>query len=607
MSQATPRRVRLLPDSLINKIAAGEVVERPASVVKELIENAVDAGASRIVVSVRGGGRGLIRMRDDGSGMGREDALAALQRHATSKLHVDEDLFAIETFGFRGEALASIAEVSRFELRTGEVGDDAGTRVVVDGGVIETIEEAANPGGTEITVRRLFANTPARLKFLKSERTEMSHTQEWVVRVALAHPEIAVRFEAEDRTVLDLPAEDSLLPRAAGVLGKAVAREMVPFSAAQEGGGLSVEGLISLPTLTRSSAAGLYLFVNGRFVKDRAMTGAVLQAWRDLLPRGRYPIAVLFLDLPADRVDVNVHPQKLEVRFRDGQGVWRFLSGALASKLRSLGGVLPPPDTQTSFLPASARRGLVPRQVRMPDLGSSGRPVRQWSAEQAAAVLDRAVLPGRAVPPPVPAPGSPPRGDTPPTPEREDTPRAIGLLDARYLLASDQGSLLLVDAPAARRLLLFRRLLRVDEEPMSTRRLLVPGLLDLEPADVRAIEKRADLLLPFGLEVSAFGPDVLAVHALAPQLDGTRAIELLTRVREALRDGPPSGVARTRELARVISGFAHPGSEAPSRADQQRLIDELAQDPAPVPADLATTTVRLDSDALQRLFKRARR
>jgi DNA mismatch repair protein MutL len=600
------RRVHLLPDSLINKIAAGEVVERPASVVKELVENAIDAGATRVVVAVRGGGRGLIRVRDDGSGMSRDDALASLQRHATSKLAVDADLFNIATFGFRGEALPSIAEVSRFELRTGEAGAVAGTRVVVDGGVIESIEDAANPGGTEITVRRLFANIPARLKFLKSERTETGHTQEWVTRMALAHPEVAVRFEAEDRTVFDLPAEDTLLPRVEALLGKSVARDLRPFAARDGDGGLSVEGLVSLPTLSRSSAAGLYLFVNGRFVKDRAMTGAVLQAWRDLLPRGRYPVAVLFLDLPPDRVDVNVHPQKLEVRFRDGQGVWRFLSGALARALRQLGGVLPATAEQTSFLPPAARGGLRPVRSRMPDLGSSARPVRPWSPEQASAVMDRARLPSRAR-----VVGS--EGAAPPDAAPEDAAAGagaslavVGALGPRFLLCADGDGLVVVDAPAARRFLLFRRLLRAATDPLVPRRLLVPGLLDLEPAEVRRLEDRADALLPLGIEVSAFGPDVLAIHALAPELDGERATELLTRVREALRDGPPSGDALRRELARVVSAFAHPGPSTAGRGDAQRLVDRLAAAQGPCPPDLPAPRVDISAAELDRWFKRGR-
>lgn len=593
------RRVRLLPDSLINKIAAGEVVERPASVIKELLENAADAEASRLVVSVTDGGRGLIRVRDDGLGMSREDALAALQRHATSKLRDDADLFNIATFGFRGEALPSIAEVSRFELQTGEPGASAGTRVVVDGGVIETIEDAANPGGTEITVRRLFSSTPARLKFLKSDKTENRHITEWVTRVALAHPEIAVRLEVDGRTSFDLPAESELRPRVRALLGKAVASELRPFSAAQPG--LTVEGLISAPTLTRSSAAGLYLFVNGRFVKDRAMTGAVLQAWRDLLPRGRYPVAVLFLDLPPDRVDVNVHPQKLEVRFRDGQGVWRFLSGALARALREMGGALTPPAVQTSFLPPSARGGLRPSST-MPAIGN--RPVRPWSAEQAAAVLDRARLPGSA--PSIPTP--PPRPTPPPELSADPSSglRVVGRLDPGRLVLGDAGGLVLLDVLAARRLVLYHRLLGALDEPLPTRRLLVPALLDLDPPQARALDRNADAVAPFGLEVGAFGPDTVALHGLAPELDASRGDALLRAVRDALRDGPPKGAARTRELARVISAFAHPGPDHPGSAEVLALIERVDALISDLPADLTRPVVRLTADEVDRWFARGR-
>jgi len=596
MTAEPTRRVRLLPDSLINKIAAGEVVERPASVIKELLENAADAEAARLVVSVTDGGRGMIRVRDDGVGMGRDDALAALQRHATSKLRDDADLFNIATFGFRGEALPSIAEVSRFELITGEPGAQVGTRVVVDGGVIETIEDAANPGGTEITVRRLFANTPARLKFLKSDKTENRHITEWVTRVALAHPEIAVRLEVDGRTAFDLPAETELRPRVRALLGKAVASELHPFSASQPG--LTVEGLISAPTLTRSNAAGLYLFVNGRFVKDRAMTGAVLQAWRELLPRGRYPVAVLFLDLPPDRVDVNVHPQKLEVRFRDGQAVWRFLSGALARTLRERGGVLPTPSVQTSFLPPAARGGLRPT---MPAVGN--RPVRPWSPEQAAAVLDRARLPGSGPSIPTPPPSPP---IVLPEDEAPVGPRLVGRLDAARLVLSDDGALIVLDVGAARRLVLFHRLLRAPDEPLATRRLLVPSLLDLDPPQARALDRNADAVAPFGMEVGAFGPDTVALHGLAPELDSRRGEELLRAVRDALRDGPPKGAARTRELARVISAFAHPGTDRPAAADVVRLLDALGPHLPDRPADLPRPLVRLTTEEVDRWFARGR-
>ncbi len=582
------RRVRVLPDSLINKIAAGEVIERPASVVKELVENAVDAGATRVVVAVRGGGRGLIRVRDDGSGMSRADAVAALERHATSKIRTDDDLFAISSFGFRGEAIPSIAEVSTFELRTGEPGAESGTRIAVDQGVIEAIEDAANPGGTEVTVRRLFVSTPVRLKFLKAERTEMGHVTDWMTRIALAHPEIGFRLESEDRTVLDVPATDALLPRAEALLGKATAKHLRTVEV--ESDGLRLEGLMSLPTLSRSSTAGLYLFVNGRFVKDRAMTGAALSAWRELLPRGRYPIAVLFLDLPPDHVDVNVHPQKLEVRFRDGRAVWRFVTGSLSRRLTSLGGVLATPEAQPALFDPPRRyqqdlariaAGAPGKTDRLP----GSRPVRQWSPEQAAAVLDRAV----------PRPSLPAADRPAPRPVATGL-EPIGYLSEAVLLCRSGADLLIVDLRDARRRLLEARL-RTGADALPTRRLLVPGLLELAAPEVRALEAAAPRLAALGVEIGAFGAGTIAVHALAPEYDSSRAAELLTAVRDALLAG------HAGRLPVVLAGFASPGPDRASDQELGALLGAL-EGLGPPPKGVAAGVVRVDRDTLRRWLDR---
>ena len=578
------RRVRVLPDSLINKIAAGEVVERPASVVKELVENAVDAGAGRIVVSVRGGGRGLIRVRDDGHGMAREDAIAALERHATSKIATDDDLFAIDTFGFRGEAIPSIAEISSFELRTGEPGAAVGTRIAVEQGVISAIEDAANPGGTEITVRRLFVSTPVRLKFLKSERTEMGHVTDWMTRVALAHPEVGFRLESEDRAVLDVPATGALLPRVVALLGKAVADDLRTVEA--DGEGMRLEGLVSLPRLTRSNTAGLHLFVNGRYVRDRAMTGAVLAAWRDLVPRGRYPVTVLFLDLPPDRVDVNVHPQKLEVRFRDGRSVWRFVTGSLARRLSELGGVLEPAtDAQAPLFERSRpfqqdlRRVAAGAPSAVP--GPGDRPVRQWSAAQAAAVLDRAV----------PRPALPAADREAPAPASALVP--VGPLGDTLWLCRIGEDLVVVDLVAARRRLLHALL--AGGGPVPTRRLLVPGLLDVTAASGRALEALAAPLAVLGVEVAAFGSGTIALHALGAVYDSSRAGELLGALARAAA-GPV-------DLPRLLCTFAAPGSERPGPSELARLLADLHAAPEP-PHGIAHGVVRVDRATLQRWIDR---
>ncbi|MEE2829951.1 MAG: DNA mismatch repair endonuclease MutL, partial [Myxococcota bacterium] len=348
-------RVQLLSDALINKIAAGEVIERPASVVKELLENSVDAGATRVEIRVEDGGRSLISVLDDGLGMSRTDALMSLERHATSKLRNEGDLFRIDSLGFRGEALPSIAEVSRFELLTGTDGSEVGTRLVLDGGVWGEIEDAPNPGGTEIRVRRLFFNTPVRLKFLKTPRTEMHHVLDTVQRVALSRPNIALRLVSDGRAVIDVARDDTLLDRVRRVLGKAVSRGLHPITGARDN--LRLEGLVSGPALHRSSRSSLFFFVNGRFVRDRTVVGALLAAYRDILPRGRYPVAVLFLDLPPEDVDVNVHPTKVEVRFRDSSEVWRFIGGTLSDFLE---GLVDGPEVQGE-LPGTAAAEAVSR------------------------------------------------------------------------------------------------------------------------------------------------------------------------------------------------------------------------------------------------------
>ena len=384
-------RVRILPDSLINKIAAGEVVERPASVVKELVENAVDAGAEAIRVDVRGGGKSLISVRDDGLGMGRDDALLAIERHATSKIRHPDDLFAIHTLGFRGEALPSIAQVSRMEIKTARRGDERGTHLIIHGGVLKAVKDAPPVPGTEIQVRRLFFNTPVRLRFMKGERTEQGHVTEAVVRAALARPDIRFELWKGDNPTIRAEATGDLERRVTDLLGRSVGEGMLPID--EVDGDLSLRGLASTPGLTRSSRNGLYLFVNGRPVRDRLLLGAVLSAYRGLLPRGRFPVLVLFLELAVGDVDHNVHPTKSEVRFVRSQRIYGFVSTSLAAALRSGGagaagggappggGAAPIPERrprQNPRTPLQPRAPVGVHRGRRPP-PSTSRPAGAWS------------------------------------------------------------------------------------------------------------------------------------------------------------------------------------------------------------------------------------
>lgn len=506
-------RIAVLPDSLINKIAAGEVIERPGSVIKELVENSLDAGAGRIDVYVEGGGRALLRVVDDGCGMGRDDARTCLERHATSKIRSDADLFAIDTLGFRGEAIPSIAEVSRFEVITGERGADAGTRIVVDGGVWERIEDAPNPGGTDIAVRRLFFNTPVRLKFLKAPRTELGHISAVVLRMALAHPEVAFRLEVDGKGVLDLPRADSLRERVRKALGKRTAEGMEALQA--EDGPIRLEGLVGVPSLHRSGNGGLYLYVNGRAVKDRTLVGAVLAAYRGLLPPGRYPVVVLFLDLPPEDVDVNVHPTKVDVRFQRNREVFRFLGAALTDVLARADA-----GPAASLFPTSRGRQLT--------LGAA-RPVPTQPAEDLGAL------------------------------------RAIGHYAGRWLLAQGGDRLVVVDAVAAHERVLYERLLA--DAPVGTRRLLVPELLELEEAQVERLDSARDLLSGLGLEIASFGGDTLALHA------GPRGAHP-QRCRGALV-ALPARFDRTTAAAHFASWLALDPEEPLTDAEQRLLLSAL--------------------------------
>ena len=371
------RRIRRLAPTLIDQIAAGEVVERPASVVKELVENALDAGAGRVRVELREGGAAWIAVSDDGCGMRPEEARLALERHATSKLAGPDDLRRIDTFGFRGEALPAIASVSRLRLRSRPPADAEAWEIQVESGDVQGERAAAGPPGTRVEVADLFAAVPARRKFLKSAATEWGHAVDWLARIALALPEVRFDVQREGREAIAWPAVDDPLERIAAVLSEEQAASLVPVGRSERP--LEIRGYASRPDHHRTSATGLHLFVNGRPVRDRLLRHAVLEAYRDWLPRGRFPTALLFVDVPLDAVDVNVHPAKWEVRFADPRALHRLVSHALSDAIgtrRWLAGggeVAPTPERVRPRAGVSrARRLALPKGA--PATGSSRAP-----------------------------------------------------------------------------------------------------------------------------------------------------------------------------------------------------------------------------------------
>ncbi len=516
--------IQVLPSGLVNQIAAGEVVERPASVVKELVENALDAGARNVSVDLEEGGLSLVRVADDGAGMDREDALLSLERHATSKLRDAEGLAAIGTMGFRGEALPAIASVSRFRLETSAGEDGAGVRIEVEGGNLLGAEDAARPRGTTIEVRDLFFNTPARRKFMRAASTETAHASETVIRLALARPDVGFTLRSGGRVAFGARAGAGLADRAAQALGREAHRHLLPVDARR--GEVRVHGLLCSPDHSEATGRSLYLFVNGRWVRDRGAAHAVLRGYAGTLPGGRHPAGILFVELPLSRVDVNVHPQKHEVRFAEPREVYDAVFHAVASTLRTA-----PWLGRTA--PASAPEGSV------------AEPPAGIAAEETAELLSwaRAARPpegsGAALALPAPGPFESGRlGLSLPAPEGE-VPRPAGYFASlryvgqharTYLLCeAPGGALVVVDQHASHERLLFHRLREAHRtRALPVQPFLVPRVVTLQPALARTLEGALAELARLGMEVEPFGGDAFAVKGAPAALGGVDLEALLS-------------------------------------------------------------------------------
>jgi DNA mismatch repair protein MutL len=584
-------RIRLLPDALIDQIAAGEVVERPASVVKELVENALDAGAARVRIEVRDGGAALVAVTDDGCGMSAEDARLALERHATSKILSGEDLVRIGTFGFRGEALPAIASVSRLRLRTRARGAAEGFEVRIDGGKLIDARAAGGPEGTRIEVADLFANVPARRKFLKSAATEWSHVAEWLARAALALPGVHFDVQRDDRPALSWPAVRDPLERVAAVLSEREAESLVPARAVE--GALRIDGFVSRPDAQRSNAAGLHLFVNRRPVRDRLLRHALLDAYRDVLPRGRFPTALLFLEVPPEAVDVNVHPAKWEVRFADPASVHRLVARAVRAALEERRWIAP------GAAPATGPPASRPHFVAEPRAGSDwifagadgGR-----SGEGATASL-------------FPAPG----GTNAPALRFGDL-RLLGQVLATYLVAETSDGLVLIDQHAAHERVLYEGLRASWREGGVARQpLLITETVELAPARVARIAAAAEPLLRLGFEVDAFGEGAVAVRAIPALLSGHDPVSLLRDIADSLDTDPGGDAGALRHSEAADTLFASLACHAARRAgerlesrEQQALLAALDTIPfAPTCPHGRPVAVPIARGELERRFGRA--
>ena len=556
--------IRVLPETTVNRIAAGEVVERPASAVKELVENAIDAGASRIDVALAAGGRSLIAVTDDGCGMTADELALAVERHATSKLPGD-DLLDIDTLGFRGEALPSIASVSRMKIISRARGADSAFELTVEGGRKGAVRPAALAAGTRIEVRDLFYATPARLKFLKTERTEINHAVDAVRRLAMAHPEIAFTVADEDRTRLDLHAAqgdllDARLSRLAAIMGREFAENALAVEAERDG--VRLTGYAGLPTLNKGFARSQYMFVNGRPVRDALFAGAVRGAYQDLLARDRHPMVALFVEAPHHAIDVNVHPMKTEVRFRDAGLVRGLIVGALKHALAGAG-------HRASTTVSGAALGA----MRSGSGASAGgyhapRPTAGGLAEAAAFY---APLPGTD------APSAPPAT----SPETEDAGESHPLGAARaqlhgtYIVAQTGDGIVIVDQHAAHERLVYERMKEaLGNGGVRRQGLLIPEVVELDEAACGRLLARADELAELGLVLDAFGAGAVVVREV-PALLGTSDVKSLVRdlADEIAELG--EGLSLKERLEEVCSTMACHGSVRAGRRLNPQEMDAL--------------------------------
>ncbi|HMJ06037.1 MAG TPA: DNA mismatch repair endonuclease MutL [Chthoniobacterales bacterium] len=589
-------RIQLLPDILASQVAAGEVVERPASVVKELVENSIDAGAATIEVSLRRGGIALVRVVDDGCGMDRDDALLSLERHATSKIRTAADLAAISTLGFRGEALPSIASVSRFRLTTREADAVAGTEIIVAGGRIETVRDGGEAPGTQIEVRSLFYNLPARRKFLRSENTESRHVEHQLHLQAIGHPEIGFAFVRDERVAFQLPATTSLRDRIRDLHGKELVEQLLEVGAARAGarmqagvGSVHLAGLIGRAGLSRQTRAQQIVFVNGRAIESPVLTAALREGYHTALMKGQFPVTFLFLTLDPAAVDVNVHPAKREVRFRDPSAVREAIVAAVRATLESgrqdwqerfqapaaaaaAGGeganqfpeleppVVPPQISSREFLPASIG-GQDLATLQAPHFGSNA---------PSSARGDESLAPWDEQPRQIER-----------APRRASEFQIIGVLNKLYVLMENASGLVLVDQHAAHERILFEELRRrMEEKGVPSQRLLLPLTFDLAPRDAEWVERNLATLQKMGIGIEPFGAQTFKIDSLPTFLSAPDPVGFMRGVIDGLRSVSSSSSAlRLGEdmIAKTVCRHAVKANDPLRYLEVERLIRDLLE------------------------------
>lgn len=594
--------IRILPQDTANRIAAGEVVERPASVVKELVENSIDAGANRINVSVQNGGRRLVQVTDDGRGMDRDDALLCLEAHATSKIHETFDIDRISTLGFRGEALPSIAAVSQFQLQTRRPEDVSGTEIVVNGGEIQDVRDCGCASGTNIRVRNLFFNLPARRKFLRTPQTEDGHVQEAVLMQALAHPGIAFELHLNGQRVLQVADQLELGARVAMLLGRDLYEGMLPVEYSE--GALRITGLVARPGVTRTRRRDQRAFVNGRPAEARSIFAGLREAYQSLVVKGRYPPVVLYIEVPADLVDVNVHPTKREVRFRDGNLIAGAVAAAVRRSLRGMGRGMAAPVIQTGVPRSEAASLAADGESVQPDIDALGRLVRRQRELTGLAQPQPGTLRARSGPPGSEAAGAFSQSPMSTATDGEDRQslertgesvpktgtlyqtdnditglRILGIFRERYIVGEGTAGLVVIDYRAAVERVLFEGLLKAAKEQDGlSQPLLIPVTLELGVPDAALLKQTISHFNQLGFGIEPFGGDTFLVTAVPVNFPQENVAGMVRDMLDGLREGVP-GTPRPDELrvAQVASARAARSAANPDEDSVKQALTDLAK------------------------------
>jgi DNA mismatch repair protein MutL len=569
-------RIRVLPEHVANQIAAGEVVERPASVVKELVENSLDAKAASIIVEIQAGGRSLIRVSDDGLGMSKDDALLCLERHATSKIQKAEDLHAVHTMGFRGEALPSIASVCRMTLTTRERdGDPAASQVIINGGKLMDVKAAGSPPGTSIEVRSLFFNVPARRKFLRSDETEYGHIHHYLTVAALAHPDVAFTFVRDGKTVWQLPASKDLRERLRALMGSET--ELIPVEATSNEMEKPARlwGFIGKPGVSRATRENQYIFVNRRPIENRGLNYALIEGYHTALMKGRFPVCCLFLDIDPAEVDVNIHPAKREVKFHQEGEVRRFVSEAVREALMEYHA--PAPQR-----PVTAQPDLLSSRELPTFTALTGTALSSWPKPKPIAVP--AAEPAPSADPAQPAAfpieqSEMVRHEEGPSPLLKVPLRLVGVIGKLYVVFESDRGMVLLDQHAAHERILFEQMIkRMQRGSAPSQRLLLPETIELSIRDVQFLRELMPTLNRLGVGLSEFGERTFLLDGLPPFVKPTEprrfVLELIDQLRAA---GQGVNTVRLGEdvIAKTVCRHAVKANDALAGAELENLVNDL--------------------------------